>query len=265
MGNLFGDLSTETQPPYFAIYQSLQQVRAAFHREGRISDANAKLDKTVKLLALHFGYLKGLVSDADYTILSDRKNFKVSHLNRVFAQMAREPVFHRRGIGSIFGDNPATIFREGDEGIAFDLLMVARHAFGAQKDGKAEIDILNEAFGHHVRDNFRNHTEDAQYMTPPEIVNFMVGMGIEMIRVPGSSWCDVRSCRSILWRGLLLDQVAHDICAEIWQGTFAYAKVRGPGQGRPNGPSICGELHVFGEPWRRRVSGQYHLRWVADQ
>ena len=182
MGNLFGDLLTETQPPYFAIYQSLQQVRAAFHREGRISDANAKLDETVKLLALHFGYLKGLVSDTDYTILSDRKNFKVGHLNRVFAQMAKEPIFQRRGIGSIFGDNPVTIFREGDEGIAFDLLMVARHAFGAQKDGKAEIDILNEAFGHHVRDNFRNHTEDAQYMTPPEIVNFMVDMGVEMIR-----------------------------------------------------------------------------------
>lgn len=48
--------------------------------------------------------------------------------------------------------------------------------------GKAEIDILNEAFGHHVRDNFRSHIEDAQYMTPPEVVSFMVDIGIDLIR-----------------------------------------------------------------------------------
>lgn len=180
MGDLFGGLLTETQPPYLEIYRSLQQVRAAFHREGRISDANAKLDETVKFLVLHFGYLKGLVSDADYAALSDRKRFEVGLLNRVFAQTADGPIFQRKGIGSIFGDNPTTIFRDGDEGIAFELFIAARQAFCVQTSGRAEIDILNEAFGHHVRDNFRNHTEDAQYMTPPEVVNFMVDIGIEL-------------------------------------------------------------------------------------
>ena len=181
MGDLFRDLLTDTQPAYLDISHSLQRVRAAFHREGRISDANAKLDETVKFLVLHFAYLKSLVSDVDYSALSDRKTFKVALLNRVFAQIAANPAFQRRGIGSIFGDNPTTVFRDGDEGIAFDLFMVARQAFGAQTDGKAELDILNEAFGHHVRDNFRNHTEDAQYMTPPEVVNFMVDIGIQLI------------------------------------------------------------------------------------
>ena len=182
MGDLFLDLVPDTQPPYLEIYQSLKRVRAAFHREGRISDANAKLDETVKFLVLHFAYLKGLVSDADYAALSDRKSFKVALLNRTFAKTAENPAFQRRGIGSIFGDNPMTIFRDGDEDIAFDLFVVARQAFRAQADGKREIDVLNEAFGHHVRDNFRNHTEDAQYMTPPEVVNFMVDLGIELIK-----------------------------------------------------------------------------------
>ena len=182
MGDLFGDLMTETHPPYLGIYRSLQQVRAAFHREGRISDANAKLDETVKFLVLHFGYMKGLVSDADYSALSNQKRFEVGLLNRLFAQIAECPIFQRKGIGSIFGDNPTTIFRDGDESIAFELFMAARQAFGVQTNGKAEIDILNEAFGHHVRDNFRNHTEDAQYMTPPEVVSFMVDIGIELTK-----------------------------------------------------------------------------------
>ena len=43
MADLFAELTTEARPPYHEIYQSLQRVRAAFHREGRISDANAKL------------------------------------------------------------------------------------------------------------------------------------------------------------------------------------------------------------------------------
>lgn len=172
-------------PPYVEIYQSLQRVRDAFHREGRISDANAKLDETVKFLVLHFGYLKGLVPEADYATLSDRNSFRVALLNRVFARLAAAPVFRRKGIGSIFGDDPVTVFKEGDERIAFDLFSVARHAFGATTGGKAKIDILNEAFGHHVRDNFRSHIEDAQYMTPPEVVSFMVDIGIDLIRKDG--------------------------------------------------------------------------------
>ena len=42
----------------------------------------------------------------------------------------------------------------------------------------ASFDLLNEAFGHFVRDNFRNHIEDAQYMTPPEVVEFMAQIAL---------------------------------------------------------------------------------------
>lgn len=121
MGDLFGDPVTEAQPPYVEIYRSLQRVRDAFHREGRISDANAKLDETVKFLVLHFGYLKGLVSAADYATLADRSSFRVELLNRVFARLATAPVFRRKGIGSIFGDDPTTVFKKGEERVAFDL------------------------------------------------------------------------------------------------------------------------------------------------
>ena len=33
---------------------------------------------------------------------------------------------------------------------------------------------LNEAFGHFIQDSFRNRKEDAQYMTPPEVVSAAV-------------------------------------------------------------------------------------------
>lgn len=168
------DLLDQLATPHEQIYRSLQGIRETFHREGRISDANAKLDETVKLLAIHFGFLNGLVSSDQYGILTDRDSFNVAELNRTFAHVASSPTFRRRGMGSIFGDAPSTAFKDGDEVAAFELFEAAGHAFAAHAHGEGDLDILGHAFGHHVRDNFRNHIEDAQYMTPPEVVDFMV-------------------------------------------------------------------------------------------
>ena len=182
------DLFTRLETPYLDIYHSLKGLQETFHREGRISDSNAKLDETVKFLAIHFGRLRGFVSDEEYRTLSAHQTFTVRFLNQVFSELASSPIFQQRGMGSIFGETPSTIFRDGDETIAFELFAAAGQAFGAQTEGEANLDILNEAFGHYVRDNFRNHIEDAQYMTPPEVVDFMVDMAIELTKenhVPG--------------------------------------------------------------------------------
>jgi type I restriction-modification system DNA methylase subunit len=180
-GGMMLDLLTKTETPYLAIYESLQEVMETFHREGRISDANAKLDETVKFLAIHYGFLKSLVDEEKYHSLLDRKSFSVGALNSVFAQIASAPVFSRPGMGSIFGTTPSTVFDEGDENIAYELFRAAGRAFDAQASQQHQLDVLNEAFGHHVRDNFRSHIEDAQYMTPPEVVSFMVDMAMELI------------------------------------------------------------------------------------
>lgn len=54
-------------------------------------------------------------------------------------------------------------------------------AYELRGEGKP-FDILNEAFGHFVRDNFRGNIEDAQYMTPPEAVDFMVDMALHDLK-----------------------------------------------------------------------------------
>ena len=168
------DLLDQLATPHEQIYRSLQGIRETFHREGRISDANAKLDETVKLLAVHFGFLNGLISADQYHALTDRGSFSVAQLNRTFAHVASSPTFRRPGMGSIFGEAPSTAFKDGDEVAAFELFEAAGHAFAAHTHSEGDLDILGHAFGHHVRDNFRNHIEDAQYMTPPEVVDFMV-------------------------------------------------------------------------------------------
>ena len=164
-----------------AVYDALQQVRETFHREGRIGDSNAKLDETVKFLAIHYGYLRGLVEEDVYCVLQNRHTFNVTDLNDAFQAVANDTVFHRKGMGSIFGSTPSTIFEPGDENIAYDLFRAAERAIAVQSSDDNDLDILNEAFGHFVRDTFRNHIEDAQYMTPSEVVKFMAMQALELI------------------------------------------------------------------------------------
>ena len=40
-----------------------------------------------------------------------------------------------------------------------------------KSEGIESFDVINECFGHFVRENFRNNKEDAQYMTPLEIAH----------------------------------------------------------------------------------------------
>ena len=137
--------------------------------------------KPVKFLAVHFGHLRNLVPDEDYRALCRRHTFTVRLLNGVFASLSRSALFYRTGIGPIFGEASTTVFTDGDEAIAYELFAAAGQAFRVQTSGNDDLDILNEAFGHHVRDSFRNHIEDAQYMTPLEVVDFMVRMAMHLI------------------------------------------------------------------------------------
>lgn len=177
------DLIERVEQPYRAIYDALHDVRETFHREGRISDANAKLDETVKLLAVHYGHIVGILGSEQYLALRSRHTFSVKMLNSAFQTVAEAPIFSRAGMGSIFGKPPSLSFEEGDSNIAFSLFNATGQALDAQVASGSDLDILNEAFGHHVRDNFRSHIEDAQYMTPPEVVNFMVEAALLEARV----------------------------------------------------------------------------------
>lgn len=176
------DLIERVEQPYRAIYEALHDVRETFHREGRISDANAKLDETVKLLAVHFGHIVGILESDRYQRLRNRGAFRVRELDAAFKVVASSPVFSRADMGSIYGKQPALSFEDDDSNIAYALFNATGQAIDAQMASGSDLDIINEAFGHHVRDNFRSHVEDAQYMTPPEVVNFMVKAALSEVR-----------------------------------------------------------------------------------
>lgn len=182
---------------YSRIYDALSELRESFHRSGRLDDSNAKLDEVSKLFATYLAFKNGQIP----AFPTANSRALVAELQAAFAATVRLPQYQLCNGGSIFGSQPALVLRTGDESLAADLIRLVRDcidlAFSLRSDERP-FDILNEAFGHFVRDNFRSNVEDAQYMTPPEVVDFMVDMVLQDVAMEDSAAHDVNKHWTVL-------------------------------------------------------------------
>jgi len=177
MGSLFDDQPVASYAP---IYESLGQLREEFHKTGRFDDSNAKLDEVVKLFATYLAVKLGDVEGFP-AVNARTSSVAVPSLQAAFKKAAALPYYHRNDGQSIFGSNPLLALQESDAALAATLVrLVVRaveDAFRHQDLGNP-YDVLNEAFGHFVRDNFRGNIEDAQYLTPAEVIDLMVSVAL---------------------------------------------------------------------------------------
>ena len=175
-------------PDYSRVYQHLAELREEFHRSGKLDDSNAKLDEVVKLFATYLAFRRGAI--ASFPELSGKGKFSVPSLQEAFAQACELPEYRRSDGFSIFGENPKLGLGQDDAELAFRLTSLAKdavdEAFRHFADGRS-YDVLNEAFGHFVRDNFRGNVEDAQFLTPSEVVDFIVDLSIAQLEDDGDS------------------------------------------------------------------------------
>lgn len=172
---------------YAPIYRSLSELREEFHRSGRLDDSNAKLDEVVKLFATYLGARLGDISNFPRPKGHPEPDF-VARLQDCFAKAARLPYYVRNDGISIFGSAPSLVLRESDANLAVRLAGLVMRAVDdtfLHQDRGDPYDVLNEAFGHFIRDNFRGNIEDAQYLTPAEVVEMMVGIAADDLRSDG--------------------------------------------------------------------------------
>jgi type I restriction-modification system DNA methylase subunit len=170
-----GDETEKLALGYKAIYQSFGDLRESFHRTGRLDDSNAKLDEVSKLFATYLSFKRGLIDL--FPDVSEKQ--LVAKLQAAFIETAHLDQYKLQTGRSIFGETPSLALRDEDKDLTKQLVEVVVEAIDLAfelRQGNHAFDLLNEAFGHFVRDNFRSNVEDAQYMTPPEVVEFMVGM-----------------------------------------------------------------------------------------
>jgi predicted RNA methylase len=177
--NLFG--TEKDSASYAPIYERLAELREEFHRSGRLDDSNAKLDEVVKLFATYLAVRLGDVQGFPEPTDPPAEDF-VARLQDSFISASKLPYYARSDSGSIFGATPALMLRNSDAALAARLTRLVVRAVGdafAHQEFGNPYDVLNEAFGHFVRDNFRGNIEDAQYLTPAEVVDFMATIALD--------------------------------------------------------------------------------------
>ena len=169
------------QRGYQSAYQAFSALRESFHRSGRFDDSNAKLDEVSKLFATYLSAKLGQISGFPVP----ESPSLVSDLQSAFLETASLPQYNLGGNHTIFGTRPVLSIRSGDESMASDMVRLVRDGIDLAfelRDKGHPFDILNEAFGHFVRDNFRSNIEDAQYMTPPEVTDFMASLALHDLK-----------------------------------------------------------------------------------
>lgn len=164
---------------YDMFYEILLNLREYFHSYGRIDDSNAKLDEITKLIAASYSLaFRGIHFDMQYVKQNAKKYAKKTEniaigLRKTFEEEACQPMFQNEDGTNIFGAEPSLNIQPTENKLAEKLVseigkidfidLIHAHQY-------SDFDLINECFGHFVRDNFRNNKEDAQYMTPLEIV-----------------------------------------------------------------------------------------------
>jgi len=185
-------------PAYATYYKTLVALREEFHRTGRFDDANTKLDEIVKLLVMRFHeerrHASGLEDRFAPDVLSRLASEKFGNqaliaraLRDLSHEVLRSKEYTNPDGTSVFGPDPSLNIQPTDDDFALQIVKAVRGLAVPNGNAPGSFDILNESFGHFVRDSFRNHMEDAQYMTPQEVVEAMADIALADIEAdPGA-------------------------------------------------------------------------------
>ena len=185
----------ETAPPYRvtphhpmiteAVDQTLRSIREILHKRGRLSSRSQALDELSKLLFAHVQAIRSETSGISRQMLSRyRKNGESlasglkNFVDQIVRQSLPESLAHE-----IDPKDFELKLKAQEEELAqelvdcFETLHRQTNAFSF-----SGLDILNEVFGKFLADSFIDEKELGQYLTPPEVVRFMVGIALNALR-----------------------------------------------------------------------------------
>ena len=163
---------------YSLFYDILLNLRSNYHSYGRIDDSNAKLDEMIKIISVSYSLaLKGKRFSLEYVrqIAFERLGDydKIAEALRIICEEElQQELFYNYDGTNIFGTNPTIAIQTIENDFAQRLVSELEKidfVYLIERQRYSDFDIVNECFGHFVRDNFRNNKEDAQYMTPYEL------------------------------------------------------------------------------------------------
>ena len=161
---------------YKSVNSMFASLREDFHKFGGLDDSNAKIDEVAKIFATYLAFKQKKINNFPNLALDDIEF--INQLQEAFLETTKlkENFANNK---PIFGQNPELNLTLDNVSIGKKLVKSVVESIDIALSLDTEehsFDLLNEFFGHFIRDNFRGNIEDAQYMTPPEVVDFIVNM-----------------------------------------------------------------------------------------
>lgn len=172
---------------------TLRGLRETLHAHGRLSNRNEALDEVAVLLYAHAmgpGIRAGNLADQPGRTLAERLSGYVAAvldatLPRSLAHEMSPADFRLRLkpqendlAGRIVGLFDELDLTAGVGALGMGALGVGALGVGALGAGALGVDVLNEAFGRFLAHSFVDEKELGQYLTPPEVVDFMVRLAL---------------------------------------------------------------------------------------
>jgi type I restriction-modification system DNA methylase subunit len=167
-----------------AVDQTLRSIREILHKRGRLSSRSQALDELSKLLLAHVQAMRrersGICRE---TLVRYQKNGESlasalkSFVDETVRQSLPDSLAHE-----VDQKDFELKLKAQEEELAgelvdcFQTLQRQTNAFSF-----SGLDILNEVFGKFLADSFIDEKELGQYLTPPEVVRFMVGLALHAL------------------------------------------------------------------------------------
>ena len=159
---------------------ALRELREALHRRGRLSSRNEALDEVARLIFAHAASTRGGGRGIGRHLLSDGATGAAETLRRFVADQAPQ-----LPESLSYEMSPADFelqLKANEDDLAREVVDAFEHLNTGLKDSALPVDeavdLINHAFGRFLADSFADEKELGQYLTPTEVVQFMVRLAL---------------------------------------------------------------------------------------
>jgi transcriptional regulator with XRE-family HTH domain len=187
----------------------LRELREILHRRGRLSSRNQAIEELAKLLFAHVMSIEngnGGITKSN-VLRATKPNTCIASSLKSFVKRAYDRFLPISLSHELHPSDFELRLKGTEESLSKEIVKcfeeLASEPMLKGKTGITGIDLLNDVFGKFLADSFLDEKQLGQYLTPTEVVGFMVKLAIqEMSKSELEILCDPNQCRNF---GIILD------------------------------------------------------------
>ena len=167
-----------------AMDATLRELREILHRRGRMSSRNEAIEELSKLLFAHVMAIgKGNGGISQKSIREKFPRISITQALRSFVKEIYEEYLPLSLAHELPQSDHELSIKDSEKDLALEIIQCFENLASEYESfnisGIKGVDFLNDVFGKFLADSFVDEKQLGQYLTPTEVVNFMVKLAIQ--------------------------------------------------------------------------------------